>query len=357
MVNLDNEQEIARLDRENLLRNIQEFPEQVEHCWQDWQKIALPTNFIQAKSVLLCGMGGSGIGNGLATDLAKVSSSIPIYNFQDYGLPGFVNKDTLVIATSYSGNTEETIDVVKKAAEKTKKIITISAGGKLESLSTNFRTPHYRINYGSQPRAALGYSLTALLAIFNKLGILEISDEEFQEAILVFKGFQKKIDVNVSTASNLAKTFAQKLSGKIPVIFGSGILSEVARRWKGQFNENAKTASYAEILPELNHNSLVGLQFPKDLSKKIFVIILQSKFDHSRNRLRQKITGEILERAGIGYDFVLLEPSPTPLAEIFQTIIYGDYISYYLAILNKVEPSPVPIIQYLKDKLEEKPLD
>ncbi len=344
------------MDRENLLVNIQEFPDQCQNCWNDWKKIALPANYIQAKNVLILGIGGSAIGGSLVSDLAK-SASIQIDVSRNYHIPGYVNKDTLIIAISYSGNTEEPISALREASEKTKKIITISTGGKIASLSTNYRTPHYKINYGSQPRQALGYLFISLIAIFSKLDILEIKDDDIKEAIILVQGLQKKIDVEVSTGYNNAKVLAQKLQGKIPIIYGSGYLEEVARRWKGEFNENAKSASYFETIPELNHNSLVGLQFPENLKSKIFVIILQSKFDHPRNKLRQEITAEILQKNRINHELVYLKPSPTPLSEILQVIHFGDYVSYYLAILNNVEPEPIEIVRFLKDKLAEKPMD
>lgn len=356
MANLNNLSEMQNLDRDNILKNIQEFPEQCERCWKDWQKIALPTSFIQAKSVLFCGMGGSGIGGAIAAKLVQ-DAKIPLITWNDYGLPGFVNKDTLVIATSYSGNTEETISTLKAAAEKTQKIITISSGGKLASLASNFRVPAYKIDYGSEPRAALGYTLTSILAILSKLSIQKIADEEFREAILILRGLQKKIDVNIPENANNAKILARKLFGRLPVVYGAGVLAPIASRWKGEFNENAKTASYCEVIPELNHNSLVGLEFPANLRQKIFVVILQSKYDLSRNRLRENLTGQILVRSRIEHDFVLLEPSPSQLAEVFQMIHFGDYVSYYLAMLNNVEPNPVSIIKFLKEKLAEKPMD
>lgn len=353
MTNLDDPGEARKLDKENILRNIREFPEQIERCLADWQKIPLPTGFIQAKNIVIGGMGGSGIGGALARDLAK-DAKIPIYTWSNYGIPSFLNRDSLVIAVSYSGNTEETIDFLKKAAEKTRKIVTISSGGRVASLATNYRTPHYEINYGSEPRAALGYLFTSVLAIFSKLDILKISDDDWREALIILKGQQKKIAPEMSSGANQAKILAGKIHGKIPIIYGSGALTEVARRWKGEFNENAKNAAYYEIIPELNHNSLVGLQFPAEAAKNLFVIILQSKFDHERNRLRQIITAQILDKFRLNHEFVLLEPSPTPLSEMLQVIHFGDFTSYYLALLNRVAPNPVEIIGYLKDKLAEK---
>ena len=356
MPSLDNIAEIQRLDNDNILRNIQEFPDQCERCFKDFQKFALPSNYIQAKNIVLAGIGGSGIGGALVKNLA-ITSKIPIFTWADYDIPGFISRDSLVIVTSYSGNTEETVSFLKKAGQRTRKIVTISSGGEIESLSRTFRNPHYKIGYGSEPRAALGFLMTSILAILIKLDILEISSDDFQEAIVMLKGLQKKIDVDIPQGNNQAKILAQKLLGKIPIIYGAGIMAEVARRWKGQFNENAKTASYWEIIPELNHNSLAGLEYPKNLREKIFVIILESKFDHSRNRLRANLTAQILEKKRLDYDFVLLEPAPSPLSAIIETILLGDYVSYYLAILNNVEPNPIPVIKFLKDKLAEKPFE
>lgn len=356
MANIDSLDEIKRLDADNLLQNIQEFPEQVERCWSEWSQLALPARFIQAKSVLICGMGGSAINGEIAASLAQ-GAKIPIISWRDYRLPGWVNKDTLVIISSYSGNTEEPLNALKYAASKTDKIISFSSGGELESLSRKYKTFHYKINYGAQPRAAFGYLFMTIIAIFKKLDLLELSDEDVKEALVLLKGLQKKIDANIPTGYNNAKLLAKKIEGFIPVVYGSGILAGVARRWKQDLNEDAKSASYFEVIPELNHNALAGFEFPKDLKSKIFVIVLQSKFDHPRNRLRGNITLQILQQRRIACDSVICEPSPTPLAEILQAVHLGDYVSYYLAILNDIEPNPIEIIKFLREKLAEKPVE
>ena len=353
MANLDNIQAMQNLDRENILGNYQDFPDQVQKCWSDWQKIALPTPYINAKSILILGMGGSAQGGGIVAGLAEKKSPIPIAVLRDYTLPGWVDKNTLVIAISYSGETEETIEALTQAVKLTEKIITISTGGKIYSIGSQNRALHYQIHYGSQPRAALGYSMTAVLAIFKKLNLLEISDDDIKEAILLLRALQKKVDVMVPERKNMAKLLAQKIQGRIPIIFGSGNLSEVARRFKGQFNENAKSASYFEVIPELDHNSLVGLEFPVDLRQKLFFLILQSKYGHPRNTLRENITAQILEQRKISYESIMVQPSGSEISEIFQTIMLGDFISYYSAILNNTPPNPVEVISILKTKLAE----
>jgi len=357
MANLDNLDSIKNLDRENILGNIQELPDQIDQCWEDWQNIALPTHYINAKNILILGMGGSGIGGSLVSSLADLSSNIPIFVLRDYNIPSWVDRNTLVIGVSYSGNTEETLSAFSEAAEKTEKLITISTGNKLASLGSRYGAVHYKINYGSQPRAALGYSFTSLVAILAKLRLIDISDESIEETTLLLRGLIKKIDADVPTPRNHAKLLAQKLSGKIPVIYGSGTLAEVARRWKGQFNENSKNTSWFEFLPELNHMSLVGLEYPSDLGKKIFVLILESKYDHPRNKLRQQITTQILQQRRIPFETIMVHPTGNILAEMIQVISLGDFVSYYLAILNNVAPEPVDTINYLKGKLAEAPLE
>lgn len=357
MANLDNFSAIRALDKENHLGNIQDMPDQVEKTWEDFKNQGLPTLFINAKSVLILGMGGSAQGGEIVATLARKESKVPIYICSDYDIPGWVDKNTLVIAVSYSGETEEVISAFMTAAKKTDKLITISTGGRIYSIGTQHRAFHYRIRYGSQPRAALGVTLTAILAIFSKLKIVEVSNDDIKEAVLLMRSLKKKIDVEVPERRNPAKVLAKSLVGRFPIIYGSGNLAEVARRIKGQFNENSKTASFFEIMPELNHNSLVGLDFPEDTRQKLFFLILESKYDHERNKLRQSIVAQIFEQKKLSYETINIEPAGNPFSEIMQVISFFDYTSYYLAILNNVAPDPVEIVEFLKGKLAEKPFN
>ncbi|MGA2666922.1 MAG: bifunctional phosphoglucose/phosphomannose isomerase [Patescibacteria group bacterium] len=356
MASVDSMESISKIDQEGFLQCIQEFPDQVERAWKDWKEIPLPTRFIQAKNILLVGMGGSSIGGAIAMGLAH-ESSIPMQIWRDYGLPDWVSKDTLVIATSYSGNTEETLDCVNKAALKTDKIITICAGGELDVLSRKYRTTHYKVNYSGQPRAAMGFLMTAVLAAFSKLKLIDLSDDDVSEAIILARALQKKIDANVPTPNNNAKLFALKLQDRIPVIIGSGTLAAVARRWTIDFNENAKYAAYFQELPEMNHNALVGTEFPKNLGQKIFVLVLMSKFDHPRNQIRENTIIQVFQKRRIPCETFMFEPAPTPLAEVLQFAFFSAYTSFYLAMLNDSDPSQIEMVNFLKEKLAEKPMD
>lgn len=356
MNSLDNLANIQKLDPKNMLQATADFPLQIEECWEDWKNIPLPTHFINAKNVLILGIGGSGISAALVSTLAEKMCHIPVAACRDYTLPVWVDHNTLIIAVSHSGNTEETLETFTQAALKTDKLITISMGGRLASLGSQHKALSYQY-YSDvpQPRVAIGYQITSLLAIFGKLKFIEINDDDIKEAVILLKGLVKKLSPENSSTYNLSKQLAQKLLGKIPVIVGSGTLTEVARRWKGDFNENAKQAAYFEILPEMNHNALVGFEFPKNLDNEIFVIILQSQFDHARNKLRQSIVAQILQKKRISYETVMMQPAGSIYAEMFQAITFGGFTSIYLAILNNIDPEPVEIINFLKDKLSEIP--
>lgn len=355
MANIDSLEEINKIDQEGFLKNIQEFPEQCERAWTDWQKIPIPARFVQAKTILITGMGGSGMGGALVRAMLP-NSKLPIILWQDYGIPGWVNKDTLVIAISFSGNTEETLDSFRQAASQTDKLVTIAQGGELDILSRKYKTCHYKINYVGQPRSSFGFIFTSVAAIFNKLKLLEVSNDDFQEAMILAKAQLKKIDATVPTGNNQAKIIAKKLVGKIPVVFGSGNLGEMARRWCNEFGENSKSAAYYQIIPEMNHNTLNGVEFPKDLKNMIYCLILQSRFDHERNRIRQDVTMQVLQKNRISYESIMMDPSPTAFCEMLLFTLLGAYVSYYLGVLYDSDPSTIKVVHFLKEKLSEHPM-
>lgn len=354
MNNLDSLEFARKLDSANILQNTRDYPEQIEKCWQDWKRITIPAHYANTRSVLILGMGGSAIGAALTANLAKTETNILIETCRDYDIPQWVDKNTLVIAVSFSGNTEETLEAFNQAVKKTEKLVTISTGGNLTTLGSQNRAVQYLIEYQSQPRAAIGFTLTSILAVLTKLRILAITDQHMENVALSLRQQLAKIDMEIPTFRNPAKLLAKKMFDRIPIIIGSGLFSDVAKRWKGHLNENAKTSSYFEELPEMNHNALVGLEFPKDLGKKVFYVILESKFGHPRNKLRQNIVKQILDQRRVSYESVAIETASDKLSEMYQMIQFGDFAAYYLALLNNVAPEPVKTIEFLKDKLSEK---
>lgn len=351
MSTLDNPKTYKVLDPENMLGAIADFPDQVEKAWLDISKFPLPTPYIKVKNVVILGMGSSGVAAEIAYNLALKSSSVPLVIVRDYDLPDFVDGTTLVIAVSYSGNTEETVIAFKKAEQKGAKLFAASTGGDLGALSRKYQTPHFQIDYGAEPRAALGYLFSSVVGVMEKLGFMTIEKDEVKEAVLLAKSLQNKIKPESPAAQNYAKQLALKIVGRTPIIFAPENLSGVARRWKGQLNENSKNAAYFEIIPECNHNALMGLKFPKDLYSKIIAIFPQSKYQHPRNKLRQRINLELLTKENIAYESVLMPAVSSPLSEILQLLLFGDYLSYYLALLNRVNPTLADNVKILKEKL------
>jgi len=348
---LDDEKNYQRQDPSGMLQSIKDLPDQLESVNRQMKDFAVPTPYIKAKNIVVLGMGGSAIGGALTASLALLKCKIPVYVHRDYDLPGFVNHESLVIGVSYSGNTEETISGFTQAAERGAKLLAISTGGQISAICRKYRVPLFAIDYGAQPRAALGYLLGGVVIILNKLSFLELGDNEIAETIKLMRALENKIHIGIPSQQNQAKQLAQRIQGKIPMIIGSGVLSEVARRWKTQINENPKQLAIFEILPELNHNMVVGLDFPEKLPEKVFVIMLQSKFDHPRNKIRQQATLQILQQKKIQYETIYMQTATTTLAEMMLVIFLGDFVSYYLAMLNKVDPTPVDTISYLKDRL------
>ena len=180
----------------------------------------------------------------------------------------------------------------------------MTTGGKLKTLAENAKVPVFVIDYKGQPRAALGYSFMPLIAFLQKLGLLEDKTAEVEAMIQDLEKLLGELKETVPTSSNRAKQLACKLHGKIAVIYGAGILSEVARRWKTQINENSKAWAFYEVFPELNHNAVVGYQFPQELASKIYVVLLRCLSLHPRILIRYQVTSELLEQNGISHEII-----------------------------------------------------
>jgi len=287
--------------------------------------------------------------------LALAESRVPVFVHRDYGLPPFVDENTLVVASSYSGNTEETLSAFTKSLGTGAIKLAITSGGKLKDLAEKEGIPVFVIDYQAPPRAAFPHSFIALLGIFQKLGLLEDKSADVQEAVGVLKKLSGDLIETRPLASNPAKQLATKLWGHITVIYGAEILSEVARRWKGQFNENSKTWAFSEGLPELNHNAVVGYEFPSEVKDRVFVLMLRSSSIHPRNLLRYDVTARLLARAGIAYRFVEAT-GRNALSQVLSLVLLGDYASFYLSMLNETDPTSTDAIDIVKQYLAQSPV-
>ncbi len=350
MVDLDDIAYLKSVDPDGMAARVSELPAQCRKARSLVEACSLPIEYRLVDEVVILGLGGSAIGGDLVRNLVQDSCSVPILVNRDYGLPAFVDDHTLVIASSYSGETEETLAAFAEALERGAWPLAVTTGGRLAQICQKQGLPLITFDYESQPRAALGFSFVLILGILRELDLIRDMWEQLEEAIVLTERLQSQIGVQVPDEENAAKQLARRLEERLPVVYGAGHLSEVARRWKCQFNENSKGWAFWEVLPELNHNAVAGYEFPITLREVARVLMLSSDLYHPRHRVRLQVTGEILEEKGIAHEFIQVE-GESRLSQALWAIHFGDYVSYYLAALRGIDPTPVRTIDYLKERL------
>ncbi len=346
-------EKVKNIDASDMAGAIMGLPEQCLEAKRIVQKAPLPQGLGHFQNVIITGLGGSAIGGDLVKSCFEDCLQIPVIVNRDYTIPAFAGEDTLVVASSYSGNTEETLSAYNNAIKNGCKTVAITTGGKLAQIAAENGTPVITIPGGLQPRAAIGMSFVPMLYLFNRLGLLDVTDSQFNEMIDILREIREEMNPEVSEENNFAKQLASKVYGKIPVVYGSqGWKGIVAYRWKCQFNENSKNICYDNAFPELNHNEIVGTEAPANLLEQTEVINLRDADDSKAISVRVDVTSEIIRSRGAGVNDIWTR-GDYRLAQMFSLIYTGDYVSYYLAILNEIDPSPVKAIKHLKSKLAE----
>jgi glucose/mannose-6-phosphate isomerase len=350
---LDDPSAYQRIDCSSTRTIIRDLPRQCRVAWREGQALELPPDYRDVNKVVILGMGGLVIAGDLLRSLAALESPVPIFVHRDYGLPLLVDERTLVVAMSYSGETEETVSAFEMALGTSAKKLVIASGGSLLAMAKSNGVPAFVFGYKSTVRGALGFGLMPLLAIAEKLGIVRSKAEDVEEAAILMEHMAGRIAEHVPLKRNHAKHLAQRLQGHLPVIYGAGLLTEVAHRWKTQINENSKLWCFWEELPEANHNAIVGYKLPEEIAKRAFVIFLRGAALHPRVRLRYEFTRQALDEAGVASETVDAE-GKSLLAQMLSAIFFGDYVSLYLAIQAGVDPSPTTAIADLKRWMAEK---
>ena len=349
--NLDALEAYGRADPDGMLSHILGFPQQLTDAWETVADLRLPEDCRNPRAVLLLGMGGSAIGGDLAKDLISTECSMCLLVHGDYHLPAWVDRDTLVIASSYSGNTEETLGGAAAAIDRGAPVVGITSGGRLAELLHAAGRPVVTIRYRSQPRAALGHSLVPVLGILRAAGLIADPSTSIAAAQDNLGRLVERNRPEVPIRSNWAKQYAQSLFDRISVIYGAGLLANVARRWKCQINENSKAWAFFEEFPELNHNAVFGYRFPA-AAERLHVVLLDSPLVPERIRRCSQVTQQLLDRAGIPFTVVAAGgEEPEPLTQMLSAVLLGDFVSYYLALLYQVDPTPVDAIDFLKAEL------
>lgn len=356
-MNLDDLDRFKQLDTLNMLGEIDNLPDQLNFAYQSGLKNPLP-DWKDFHQVVIAGMGGSAIGADLLAAYVASLALVPVFVHRDYGLPLFARgAETLVICSSHSGNTEETLDAFDAARKAGCRVIAVCTGGELAKRARASEVPLWTFEHGGQPRAAVGYSFGMLLAMFQRLGLVTDQAEAVEGAVAYMKRTQVHLKADVPAAKNPAKRYAGQLMGRWVTVMGSGLMAPVARRWKGQLNEVAKAGANFEFLPEANHNTLAGTINPQEtLNAHTMTMFLNSSYDHPRNRLRSDLTRKAFMLEGLNTDFIEAR-GDSPLAHMWTTILFGDYMAYYLAMGYGIDPTPVQALVEFKRAMAEKKLE
>ena len=348
---LDDNAIYEKLDPQGLLGRIGALPDQINEAWQAARALELPASYRDARNIVVLGMGGSGIGGllleRLAVDLDAVTR---VRVVRGYRLPADVGRQALVFASSNSGNTEETVAAFGEALERGAMCIAVTAAGRIASMAKAVSVPHLAVRWHDEPRAALGWSFASLLAICGKLGLVPDLDGEIGDALDEMRAMATAIGRDVPESSNAAKQLARRIQGRLPVFIGAEALAPVAYRWRTQVNENAKSWAVADELPEMNHNAQTGYGLPQRVVPLLHAVLLRHASVHARIALRFEATADEMRAHGVSAEIIEIDGS-TLLAQVLRAVQLGDYASYYLGLLNGLEPSPVEALGRLKDLL------
>jgi len=337
---------VKEYDPENQFSVLKNSFEQIEFVKNNIIDLS-SVNISKISNVVITGLGGSAIGGDLFKNFASNDFPLPIIVNRNYSLPKFINESTLVIISSYSGNTEETIAALEEAYKKCTYIICLTTGGKIEQFATEKKLNVVKLKKGYQPRFALFSNVFTLIKVFGIIGLIPKQDEFIDSAIKLFK----QRGESLSADDNSALKKAEKLLGFIPFIYAVEGFNEAAGlRLKGEFNENSKLLAYYNVFPELNHNEIVGWETfnPSQFNAK--VILLNDVDYQDRIKKRIDVTSELIRKTGA--EIITISSNLNTFKErLFDIVYFGDWVSYYLALLRKKDPSEIDNIYYLKDQL------
>ncbi len=352
---LDNLDEIKKLDRSNVLGSVQALANQVEDAWDQVQKIDVKIDAGRVRNIVCSGMGGSALGPDVIKRALKAELPVPIEVVNDYTLPGYVNENSLVILSSYSGSTEETLAASEEAKKRGAQILGITTGGALLDFLKKEGASYYQIvaqyNPSNQPRMAIGYSVFGIIALLTKAGLLKLTDAEINGIVAAIRRTAKEIDVDVEQEKNQAKQAAFQIIRRIPVLIGAEHLEGALHVFQNQLNENAKSYAEYRVVPELNHHLMEGLRFPEELDTWLYFLVFNSNLYHPRTQKRIPITQTVIEDAGAEVMPIRLE-GESRLEQVFEVITFGAYVNFYLAMLESIDPTPIPTVDFFKDELQ-----
>jgi glucose/mannose-6-phosphate isomerase len=347
---LDDQGLIGASDPSAMLGLIAQIPAHLRDAWAITRRLELGDAGRATTSAALLGMGGSAIGGDLVAGIWSDRLRVPLTVVRGYDLPAWVSPSTLVIASSNSGNTEETLSALGAALQTKAPVVAMTTGGALATAAGRASMPLLSFPKVGMPRAAIGYSVGLTAGLLERAGHLDLAGDEVEAGAAAAEKAVSAYGPEVPTSANRAKQLAWSLLDRLPIVEAAGFLSPVARRWKTQLNENGKTAAAWEELPEATHNTVVGYPHPEVVSDHLFVVFLASSSDHPRNRVREALSKAALDDESIANDRVVFEDRGR-LAQAMHAIVLGDYVSTYLAVLYGADPTPIEVLDRIKEAL------
>ena len=357
MINLDDKKNYQlNTDQQPVLQSIKSYPLQLKQAFEEILRINLPEKFYWPKKILVCGMGGSRFPSLIIKNLFKESFTGVYEINDDYRLPGWVNKDTLVVLSSYSGTTEEVINAYHLAKKSKAVVFSISLGGELKRLSEEngdlgyFFNPIY--NPSKQPRIGVGYLLGSHLGLLVKLNFIKNKKDEFYAAFEKAKHYLKKLMMEIPLKDNPAKKLAKTVFNRYPNYVVSEFLTGIGNALANQTNETAKSIASFWVIPELNHHLMEGLKNPSSFSSNAIFIFFYSSLYNQRIKKRLRITKEVIDKYQIKNLWFEVE-GETPLCQVINLIGFSSFYSFYLSVLYQENPAVIPFVDYFKKRLKE----
>ncbi len=354
MVSLDNSKTYKKLDRHQVADSINLFAEQLREAYLESQKINLPMSYKKIKNILINGMGGSAYCGYVLKALYDHELKVPVETTNSYNLPGWVNQDTLVVTSSYSGTTEETVNSFYQAQKRKAKIIAICQGELLARLALKNKVPSYifsaKNNPSNQPRIGLGYTIVGLLGLFAKINLINFKKNDFNSTLNLVKRVNNQWSNKIATIKNPVKSLALKLNNRRLLIIGAEHLAANAHILANQLNETSKTLAAFHLIPELNHHLMEGIRFPISNKKDLAFLFLDSEIYDMKIKKRFQVTKKVVAKNEIKY-FNFSALGKNTLEQTFSTMVFSGWLSYYLGILNNVDPVKIPWVDYFKNEL------
>lgn len=349
-MNLDSHKTYATLDTSDIRFGIEHLPEQIRIAWHETRDLSLPVGFRKADNVVIVGMGGSALGPHMLVTALAERFVVPVEITHDYHIPGYVNKKTLVILSSFSGTTEEVLEAGVYAEKAGAMIAVICAGGELAKRATKKKWALYQFDPGElarQPRMGTGFSLAGVLGILERAKLVKITDAEIDRMVIAMGEVIDTCAVDVISKENPAKTVAKSLKDSSIFLVSAEHLVGVAHMFSNCIHETAKQFSTYFALPELNHHLLEGLTYPKSFSPKTVAFMMQSSLYHERTQKRVLVTADSFEQQGL--TVIDYETNGTEkLEEVGEMLQFASFVAYYMAMQNGVNPEAIPFVDAFK---------